>query len=1750
MKRKVALALLALVLVLSMVTAVACKPQESSESYKITIAETTNGTITADKQTAKEGETVTLTVTPDEGYILKSGSLKFNDTAITGTTFTMPKQDVTITAEFAKDMAGVTVETIEKDGLKMSATQLSKTATAYLFTTFGETALTFTAFVQDVTLKDGDGMKVMFASEQEIVNAVLPDGKTIAIEITHDGNKLIQTTDEEGKFVDLTEGATATLELWSENGTEVDGYKIVMTVDYAKLGLTKDTAKNSITFCPLLYNASSNIAPSKGYINNVMDENKSNTYMVVVDDNQYRANAYESGTGQLGSVSYLAHGQYWDLSQDYYKSNPDYANRKAVLTGHDNADNNLMFYRTSDELMYAQATIKVTSFTNPNEAWGKFGMMLFDGEGVNGLFFYVDAFASQPGNIDSIGGTAVGTNKAVGGWGTWSAVKDGVFNLETKTITLAMVYQDGYIHLYADGVKVGSVYYGKYNQNMYFGLKSFGYGLEVTNYFASTDPVADGWEDKLETIEKEDIDTLFMGDSYMEFWKNSGFTSHVAQLPGYANEGIGGTKTIDWMNKLQDMSARYNPSNIVMHIGVNDIDDEGLTKEQATARLLELFNAYHQTFSDAQLYWVALIPNTMFADKVATYNEVNAEIKAFAQNNNWLTYIEADKTFTTESGGARVNMFYDGLHLNREYGYPLWAKLIMEALGYTHAEGTELGDGTNFAYSDGWTFIEDGAKAYNTGNGEQVVWMKNASGSDIYAEFSATIGKVYNNDGFPKFGAILRNDDVSIFGYVDAVGLATGAGGKGSNIVYRPNITLAGGFGAAGDWQWNNQPGGSQINGEYTNGTYVKVAIAKLGNQIVLWINDVLVSKTTAAYIDATDVVTVGFAGFNLEMTVEGLYVTTDIQEITEKVEGPEAADAVIDGVADDAIYTEQVLGFTSSFGLQNDGKTHFELSAVKGTDGVYFIATIIAPENTRNGPNWWEYANIEFRFGNDDLIQHYIYFNQPGFSSVASSNGITQVASDGGKLIEDGEYAGMYKVVVEFFAPFTSFAGCDASTEEIPVKAWGWVYGEQGWTHGMNVGTWNAYTASEQGLRFQRNITVEGNNVAVTVTPSKTTAYKGETITLDVQLQEGQQIESIKVNGEAITEQDGIYSFTMPDEDVVIEVSLQGISVTTKTEMPEGTTGATITADKGTAAIGETVTFTVEFPSDVTLKSLTVNGETIEITGGTYSYTVKETDTKVEIIATFDYATEMTIDGVLDPEENYGEPVGFLVEGNRKVTVYAVRGENGIYFFVEAYTDTLINDNTALWYKNHNFEFYLNNGAQCYVNSRSESVGVTKFIWESSLIDVGEFNGKYRHVTEIFVHKSLIDNFGEEIQLNYAFKAPNETARLEGMSNNRWGRSDWWNSYIGGADGNIVSAYDQSNARPANLFITSEGLVCKLPVAANGTIDGDLTEFAEKTSVTVGNENAKFDVYGYTAEDGLYLAFTIKQKQLAQPTDEWHLNDNLEIKINNRYNPDDRNQAALYAGRSAGFSLYDKFIVAMGPVTDYAMIRTEIDEDGYKYQTVVELFIAMDNPVMATNIQIGCNGNGFGGWQSLIWDNNYAYVTANGIAYASDIATLDGVTLDGVADEEFTTLQAVNGEWKGDAITLTGKKLANGVVLYATINHVKATDEVLQDNGTQWFHYLNVEFRLGANKGAQICSSVYNNYTQYCAMGVATTGEGPYTTTFELYVPYGSMHGTDIQSDIEIAMEVVTFDSWGTVFGNWDATTFRVTDNGVVNIA
>ena len=76
-----------------------------SDDCKVTVAKTTNGTVTANKSSGQSGETITLTVKPNTGYKLKTLTVKDSagkTVSVTSNKFTLPASDVTVTAVFEK----------------------------------------------------------------------------------------------------------------------------------------------------------------------------------------------------------------------------------------------------------------------------------------------------------------------------------------------------------------------------------------------------------------------------------------------------------------------------------------------------------------------------------------------------------------------------------------------------------------------------------------------------------------------------------------------------------------------------------------------------------------------------------------------------------------------------------------------------------------------------------------------------------------------------------------------------------------------------------------------------------------------------------------------------------------------------------------------------------------------------------------------------------------------------------------------------------------------------------------------------------------------------------------------------------------------------------------------------------------------------------------------------------------------------------------------------------------------------------------------------------------------------------------------------------------------------------------------------------------------------------------------------------------------------------------------------------------
>lgn len=73
------------------------EPQREPGVYFITILPSANGTVVSDRTEAREGDTITLTVTPDEGYELLSLTANGKDCELT---FVMPAEDVNVLARF------------------------------------------------------------------------------------------------------------------------------------------------------------------------------------------------------------------------------------------------------------------------------------------------------------------------------------------------------------------------------------------------------------------------------------------------------------------------------------------------------------------------------------------------------------------------------------------------------------------------------------------------------------------------------------------------------------------------------------------------------------------------------------------------------------------------------------------------------------------------------------------------------------------------------------------------------------------------------------------------------------------------------------------------------------------------------------------------------------------------------------------------------------------------------------------------------------------------------------------------------------------------------------------------------------------------------------------------------------------------------------------------------------------------------------------------------------------------------------------------------------------------------------------------------------------------------------------------------------------------------------------------------------------------------------------------------------------
>lgn len=180
--------------------------------YAITVTPSDNGTVTAEPAEAAEGETVTLTVTPDDGFILDTLTVTGpNDAAVkvTDDKFVMPAGPVTVTATFK----AVTVEVGDTvvDGLGSIAEDHKEAVETALKSVSLPKDLSSAVLPDGLELPEGNNVTITVALKVEAKS--YEAGKTLSMDITPTYTATAGGTTKSGTISSFKEPVTITIEL-------------------------------------------------------------------------------------------------------------------------------------------------------------------------------------------------------------------------------------------------------------------------------------------------------------------------------------------------------------------------------------------------------------------------------------------------------------------------------------------------------------------------------------------------------------------------------------------------------------------------------------------------------------------------------------------------------------------------------------------------------------------------------------------------------------------------------------------------------------------------------------------------------------------------------------------------------------------------------------------------------------------------------------------------------------------------------------------------------------------------------------------------------------------------------------------------------------------------------------------------------------------------------------------------------------------------------------------------------------------------------------------------------------------------------------------------------------------------------------------------------------------------------------------------------------------------------------------------
>ena len=167
---------------------------------------------------------------------------------------------------------------------------------------------------------------------------------------------------------------------------------------------------------------------------------------------------------------------------------------------------------------------------------------------------------------------------------------------------------------------------------------------------------------------------LFVGSSSFTKW-----TDVQQYFPAHKiiNRGFGGSRLLDVMMYADDVIFPYQPKQIVIYCGENDIAyNDTVSAQTVTNRFVTLFEVVRSIWDTVPVAFVSIKPSPSRDKFRPVVVEANKLIKNFLASKSNTVFIDVYSKMLAADGNPMPDIFIeDRLHMNAK-GYAIWQKAI------------------------------------------------------------------------------------------------------------------------------------------------------------------------------------------------------------------------------------------------------------------------------------------------------------------------------------------------------------------------------------------------------------------------------------------------------------------------------------------------------------------------------------------------------------------------------------------------------------------------------------------------------------------------------------------------------------------------------------------------------------------------------------------------------------------------------------------------------------------------------------------------------------------------------------------------------------------------------------------------------------------------------------------------------------------------------------------------------------------